>query len=119
MPDDANATLIKALEEVLDLERTALVNGELGVLDQVFPEKEKLVDAINEMHVRDSSELIGVHRKLERNQALLQSASEGIRAVAARMTELRRVRQEFSMYDSAGKRSGFAVRSHSKLEKRA
>lgn len=115
MPND----LIKALEEVLDLERAALVEGDLERLDHMSPEKEKLIGAINEMQVLDSADLIAVQKKLERNQALLTSAADGIRAVAERMSELRRVRQEFTTYDAAGQRSGYPMRGKVKLEKRA
>ena len=119
MTAEPSTTLIKSLEEILDLERTALVDGDLDRLTHMVPEKEKLIGAINDFQVRDSADLIRVQQKVERNQALLNSAADGIRAVAARMAELRRVRQEFSTYGADGQRSGFAVRSHAKLEKRA
>ncbi|WP_171101412.1 flagellar biosynthesis protein FlgN [Ruegeria sp. HKCCD7255] len=111
--------LIKALEEVLDLERSALVQGDLDRLGNMVPEREKLIGAINELQVLDSDELIRVQKKVARNQALLNSAADGIRAVANRMSELRRVRQEFSAYDATGQRSDFALRQKAKLEKRA
>lgn len=119
MQRNPESDLINALEEVLDLERAALVDGKLDRLDHMFPEKEKLIGALNDVQVFDSADLIRVQKKIERNQTLLNSAADGIRAVATRMAELRRVRQEFSTYDSSGQRSGFAVRSHAKLEKRA
>ncbi len=111
--------LIKSLEEVLDLERAALVDGDLERLNHMVPEKEKLIGAINDLQVLSSDDLLRVHQKVERNQALLNSAAEGIRAVANRIAELRRVRQEFSTYGADGQRNGFAVRSQVKLEKRA
>ncbi|WP_170427533.1 flagellar biosynthesis protein FlgN [Ruegeria arenilitoris] len=111
--------LVKSLEEVLDLERNALVEGDLDRLHHTAPEKEKLIGALNDLEVFDSDELMRLQKKVERNQALLNSAAEGIRAVADRMAELRRVRQEFSTYGADGQRSGFAVRHHAKLEKRA
>ncbi len=111
--------LIKSLEEVLDLERAALVDGDLERLNHMVPEKEKLIGAINDLQVLSSDDLSRVHQKVERNQALLNSAAEGIRAVATRMAELRRVRQEFSTYGADGQRNGFTVRGQAKLEKRA
>ncbi len=111
--------LIKSLEELLDLERSALVEGNLEQLDRMTPEKEKLIFEINGMQVRESLQLVQLQKKVERNQALLNSAAEGIRAVATRMSEMRRVRQEFSTYDATGQRSGYAVRIQAKLEKRA
>ncbi|MEM1006400.1 MAG: flagellar biosynthesis protein FlgN [Pseudomonadota bacterium] len=119
MTDDPSTSLIKSLEEVLDLERAALVDGDLDRLGIMAPEKEKLIGAINELNVRDSDELIRVQQKVTRNQALLNSAAEGIRAVATRMAELRRVRQEFSTYNADGRRNGFSVQGSAKLEKRA
>ncbi|WP_120634075.1 flagellar biosynthesis protein FlgN [Ruegeria sp. EL01] len=119
MRPDPNTSLIKSLEEILDLERAALVEGDLDRLTHMVPEKEKLIGAINDLQVRDSDELVRIQSKVERNQALLNSAAEGIRAVAGRMAELRRVRQEFSTYGADGQRSGFTVRGHAKLEKRA
>lgn len=110
---------IKALEDLLETERTALAQGNLDALDQLTPEKEQLISVINDLKVFETEDLIRVQKKVERNQALLNSAAEGIRAVADRMTELRRVRQEFSTYDASGQRNGFAVRARAKLEKRA
>ncbi|KUJ78991.1 flagellar export chaperone FlgN [Ruegeria profundi] len=119
MPTNTDTDLIRSLEDVLDLERTALVDGDLNRLNQVVPEKEKLIDTINELQVFESAELIRLQKKVERNQLLLNSAAEGIRAVADRMAELRRVRQEFTTYGADGQRNGFAVRRNPKLEKRA
>ena len=119
MKPESNSTLIKSLEEVLDLERAALVDGDLDRLTNMVPEKEKLIGAINDLQVLASEDLIRVQQKVQRNQALLNSAADGIRAVAGRMAELRRVRQEFSTYGADGQRSEFTVRHHAKLEKRA
>ncbi len=119
MTSKADKALIKSLEEVLDLERAALVQGDLDRLSSMVPEKEKLIGAINDLQVLESEALIRVQQKAERNQALLNSAAEGIRAVASRMAELRRVRQEFSTYGADGQRSEFAVRGTARLEKRA
>ncbi|WP_299948410.1 flagellar biosynthesis protein FlgN [uncultured Ruegeria sp.] len=110
---------IRALEDLLDLERVALVEGDLGELNRLVPEKESLIDALNELSVMNSGDLVRVQQKVARNQALLSSAAEGIRAVAERMSELRRVRQEFSTYDATGQRNGYALRPQAKLEKRA
>ncbi len=119
MPTKSEPDLLRSLEEVLDLARNALVQGDLDQLGHMMPEKEKLIGAIADLEVRESDELIRLQKKVERNQALLNSAASGIRAVADRMAEMRRVRSEFSTYGADGRRSGFAVRGHAKLEKRA
>ncbi|MEX0306133.1 MAG: flagellar biosynthesis protein FlgN [Ruegeria sp.] len=110
---------IRALEDLLDNERAALIQGDLTDVSRFTPEKETLIGAINDLHVLESDDLSRVQKKVARNQALLNSAAEGIRAVADRMSELRRIKQEFSTYDASGQRNGFALRSQAKLEKRA
>lgn len=110
---------IKDLETLLETERAALVQGNLDTLDQLTSKKEALIGAINDLKVHDTEELVRLQRQVARNQSLLSSAGEGIRAVVDRMSELRRVQQEFSTYDASGQRSGYAVRAHAKLEKRA
>lgn len=110
---------IKDLENLLETERTALVNGNLDALDQLTLKKEELIGAINDLKVYETEDLVRVQRQVARNQSLLGSAGEGIRAVLERMSELRRVQQEFSTYDASGQRSGYTVRAYAKLEKRA
>ena len=119
MPNKSEPDLIKSLEEVLDLERSALVDGDLERLTYVTPQKEELIGAINDLQVFESAELVRLQKKVQRNQTLLNSAAEGIRSVASRVAEMRRVRQEFSTYGADGQRSGFTVRRTAKLEKRA
>ncbi|MEX0319854.1 MAG: flagellar biosynthesis protein FlgN [Ruegeria sp.] len=119
MTHDSSKDLITALEELLDLERSALIDGELDRLGNMMPEKEKLIEAINEQDDIEGRSLTRVHEKITRNQALLNSAMEGIRAVANRMAELRRVSQGLETYDSAGQKQRYPVRMQAKLEKRA
>ncbi len=111
--------LIESLEQLLDRERKSLECGDLDKVSSEAPEKEKLIDALATMQVIETDDLIRVSRKLERNQSLLNSAADGIRAVTDRLAELRRVRQEFSTYDASGQRSGYQMRTRAKLEKRA
>ena len=119
MPTERNADLLKSLESILELERIALTEGDLDRVAYLGREKEKLINAINDLQVFRRDELMRVQGKVSRNQDLLKSAAEGIRSVADRIAELRRVQQEFSTYGADGQRSGFSVRRSAKLEKRA
>ncbi|MGV6804360.1 MAG: flagellar biosynthesis protein FlgN [Ruegeria sp.] len=119
MPNDSAQDLICALEEVLDLERSALVEGGLDRLSSLTPKKENLIGKINSLQVFGNEELLRVQKKVERNQSLLNSAADGIRAAMNRLAEMRKIRQEFTTYDATGQRTGFAMRDKSKLEKRA
>src|SRR6056297_3513111 len=89
--------LIDRLDDLLESERSSLLSGNL----------------------ERGPELESVHRKLMRNQELLDGALDGIRKVAARMAAMRQVRQSLETYDQRGKRQtidGAVVR---KIEKRA
>ena len=119
MKTETPSELIDALDELLDLERTALVEGELERLGALLPEKEKLIERINKLDSVEREALAGVQTKVTRNQSLLNSAMEGIQAVANRMAELRRVRRGLETYDESGRRMQHNTQPSKNLEKRA
>lgn len=119
MPQDIIDTLIDELDELLDAERRALMSGNLDELTRLYENKEKLVANLNALDRLEAKRLEGLQKKMTRNQTLLSSAMEGIRAVADRMAELRRLRQSLSTYDREGKRKQIATPTEQKLEKRA
>lgn len=110
---------IDALDSLLDRERQALMGGELELIAGLMTEKEELIQRINAFDPVDHANLVGVHEKVTRNQALLNSAMDGIRAVANRMAELRRVRAGLETYDSRGKKQSYGIQATTKIEKRA
>ncbi|MBO9450559.1 flagellar export chaperone FlgN [Tropicibacter sp. R16_0] len=119
MKSETPTELIAALDELLDLERAALVDGELERLGVLLPQKEKLIERINTLDSVEREALAGVQSKVSRNQSLLNSAMEGIQAVANRMAELRRVRRGLETYDESGRKMQHNTQVSKKLEKRA
>ncbi len=119
MTHDTIDSMIDDLDALLDSERRALVSGNLDELSQLHERKEKLISALNALDRLEAKALAGVRKKMSRNQALLSSAMEGIRTVADRMAELRRIRQSLSTYDRDGKRHQIPTSTEQKLEKRA
>jgi flagellar biosynthesis/type III secretory pathway chaperone len=111
--------LIDDLDEILNLERTALLEGDLEKLSDLVARKEDLIGALNAIGDLEKETLSQVQEKVTRNQALLTSAMEGIRAVSARMAELRRVRKGLDVYTQAGRKARYGTHGSSKLEKRA
>lgn len=111
--------LIEDLDLLLDSERQALVAGNLDQLPDLLDRKEKLISSLNALDRLEADALNNVRTKMTRNQELLGSAMEGIRAVADRMAELRRIRQSLSTYDRDGKRHQISTSTDQKLEKRA
>lgn len=119
MIDETPRELIDALDDLLEQERAALLKGELDRLGQLLSQKEALIGRINASHVSEQAGLAGLHDKLTRNQALLSSAMEGIRAVANRMADLRDVRRGLKTYDRSGRKIRFGTLADNNVEKRA
>ncbi|MGR3805989.1 flagellar biosynthesis protein FlgN [Marinibacterium profundimaris] len=119
MSRDKIDSLIEELDQLLDAERRALVSGELEELARLHDTKERLVSGLSTLDRMEAAELKDLRDKMTRNQALLDSAMEGIRSVAERMAELRRLRQSLSTYDRDGKRRQYETPTEQKLEKRA
>jgi len=111
--------LIDQLDELLDRERQALIDGDLDFLSRLLTRKESLIIDINTLDALERSQLGGVPDKVARNQVLLNSAMEGIQAVAKRMAELRRVRQGLETYDQKGRKTRLETQSQPSVEKRA
>ena len=119
MPNPNPQALIDDLDLILDQERQALVKGDLDKLAGLLTKKETLINGLNTITDLEREALTQVHGKVSRNQVLLDSAMEGIRAVAVRMAELRRVRKGLDVYDQSGRRTRFSTRGSVSLEKRA
>lgn len=119
MKDDTSQTLIDALDRLLDRERQALLDGDLEKIGQLMPAKEDLVQQLNDLQAHQTDDLAEVHEKVTRNQALLGSALDGIRAVSNRMADLRRVRSGLEIYDRSGQKTKFATSVPASVEKRA
>jgi flagellar biosynthesis/type III secretory pathway chaperone len=119
LTDQTPQAIIDALDVLLEEERGALTNGELDKLEGILARKEDLFDQLNSMTDVDHEALDSVQSKVSRNQALLGSAMQGIKAVANRMAELRKVRKGLDVYNRSGQRTSFATTGSLKLEKRA
>lgn len=119
MTDETHQGLIDALDDLLDREREALLGGKLEQIGDLTSTKEDLIDSINALQPDERLILEMVHQKMTRNQALLNSALDGIRAVANRMADLRRVRSGLETYDRRGNKQTFGTQTSTNVEKRA
>lgn len=114
------ATVILAsLDDLLDRERIALLNGDLDAISRRLREKERLIDALNTLHGDQDEDLSAIRNKAHRNQILLESALSGIRAVADRVAALRRVRDTLETYDQSGRKTAISTLRTGQVEKRA
>lgn len=108
-----------ALDDLLDSERAALLKGKLDEVARLHTRKEALIYALNRFEFEDREMLGPLHSKVERNQALLDSALDGVRSVARRLAAIRRVRQSLDTYDAFGKKQSVDVGQGGAVEKRA
>jgi hypothetical protein len=119
MTNDNPQKLIDELDELLDRERQALFQGDLAQLGRMVSQKDALIGKINSLDTIGRNSLADVHQKAARNQVLLDSALEGIRAVISRMTDLRHVRRGLETYDRTGRKKNVGTQSRNSVEKRA
>jgi len=111
--------IIDDLDRLLDHERQALIDGQLDRIPPLMEQKERLIDRLRDADLLERSHLAAVQSKVTRNQGLLESAMEGIRAVADRMADLRRVRQGLETYDRTGQKTKITTATNTSVEKRA
>ncbi len=121
---EAQQAIIDELDQLLEKEREALLAGDLEQIGRLMELKEQLIDKINSLDAEakaalDRSALSQMQDKMTRNQALLQGAMEGIRAVADRIAGLRRVREGLETYDQAGRKTQHTTGLKGHVEKRA
>lgn len=119
MQSDATQAVIDALDDVLDKERKALLEGDLDTISELLAKKEELFEALREIEFDSVEGLGGLQGKAARNQVLLDGALKGIRAVAERMNTMRQVRKNLETYDRSGRKTTIQSAVEHKVEKRA
>ncbi|MGX0875333.1 hypothetical protein ACSSV4_000005 [Roseovarius sp. MBR-154] len=110
--------LAAQLDALLETERAALLRGDLGAIAAGVAEKERLIAAFEALGPRHVG-LADLQAKVIRNQALFDGALQGIRSVALRIANFRRIRKSMETYDQQGRKQtipGDIVRT---VEKRA
>ena len=112
-------SIIDSLDDLLDGERCALLEGNLDDVARLHTRKEQLIDALNQLDCDDYAELKLLNAKVERNQTLLNTALSGIRSVTRRLAAISRVRQSLDTYDSSGRKNSVKMGVEGSIEKRA
>ena len=83
---------VDSLNDLLDEERVALLDGNLDLIGRMLKRKETLIDSLNDLAKADTKVISDINTKVVRNQLLLESALEGIKSVADRLTSMRQVK---------------------------
>lgn len=119
MTEETTTDHLGALNDLLDAERQALLAGDLEALSDMLTQKESLIEAMSAARDHDAEALRKLDGKVRRNQLLLDGALEGIRNVASRVTELRKLRHSLETYDARGHKRSIELGVESAVEKRA
>ena len=119
MTMERSSALFDALDDLLDEERNALLTCDLDRVGRLLERKEALIEELAALEEFEARALEAVQGKMQRNRDLLNSALEGIRAVASRLAALRRVRSNLDTYDSNGTKRTIEIAKDSAVEKRA
>jgi len=106
------------LDRLLEAERDALLKGELAQLSDLLDQKTDRIGVLNDAPDLEPPVLEALGGKLRRNQQLLDGAMEGIRAVAARLAELREVKGRFETYDASGQKRDILKGGRASVEQR-
>lgn len=119
MTHEISQDAMDALDDLLDEERDALLKGDLDLVGRLVGHKESLIEQLAQSEHAQLEGLMHLDEKFKRNQILLDSALEGIRRVARRLSALRRVRNALDTYDAQGERRTIDMDATASFEKRA
>ena len=118
MTNDVPENIVARLDALVDEEREVLMAGDLQRLAPLLAEKQALIDQLNATDAAAAG-LDALKAKVARNQAMLDGAMQGIRAVTARMSALRKIRQSLETYDETGRRRTIRGDGQHSVERRA
>lgn len=113
-----DTVLADRLQDLLDREKAALLNGDFDSLSALLEEKQSLAQALSGEPLKPN-EVAPLRDGLRRNQELFDQAMAGVRNVAARLGDLNRVRRATSTYDAKGQKQTIDAPAQRRLERRA
>jgi len=119
MTHDTAQDIIDRMDQLLDEERRALLDGDLEAVGTLMERKGAMIDALNALDPGATNRAQSLKSKAQRNQALLDGALEGMRLVTGRLTALRRIRRTLETYDRSGQKTSVSDVIEHKVEKRA
>lgn len=115
MTTDPKADPIAALEDVLRMERNALLNGDLDQIPMIVERKQQVFETLEGA---DRARLAGLMQLAEDNQQLVSAALKGIRAAQLRLSQIRNAASSLESYDKNGQARTIGAETSS-LERRA
>ena len=102
--DKKNA--VDAMEDLLDREREAILEGRFDLLGRLIEQKTRQVNALNPKDL-DEKSLMRLRDQGQRNARLLEAMREGIEAVQQRLANLQGAGAALEIYEADGRRTKF------------
>lgn len=118
MPQSDPDRLAEEIEEILDSERIALLNGNLSEVARLSGAKEGFLDPRSLAKI-NPTRLKRIKALSTRNQRLLGASLQAVRAVRERLGHLRTGSRQLNTYDRDGTRRSLDTNSSGTLERRA
>jgi len=119
MNERSSRDAVTSVFDVLEAEGHAITLGDLDGVAMMDDEKEILIEQIGVEYIAEHAMLLQLQEHLTSNQALLQSALDGIKSVSERMAFLKKVRRGLETYDRSGRKNAAKFGGGGTLEKRA
>lgn len=103
MNDDTIIETLDDLQQTLEAERSALLDGRFEDLSDTATRKEQLLDALSSGDLNDmQDELQNLRQKLAENERLLSAAQMGFSQANKRLTDIREAIGQLKTYNGAG-----------------
>ena len=100
-----------SLEDLLDRERLAVLDGRFDVLERMTAEKERLLRSVA-LDGASAESLARLRRKTERNSQLLDAMRAGVVAAQDRLKAMQKKKDPLQTYDSTGRKSAIRGATH-------
>ncbi len=110
-------SLVDIVEDLLDRERQAVLDGNLDGLTRLIPEKIRLMERMAQIR-QPIGKIDRLKNKALQNKRLLEAVARGIESVSAHVTGLKTDKPPLRTYDATGA-SKEILQHRSTLEKRA
>ncbi|MGX9355978.1 flagellar biosynthesis protein FlgN [Roseobacteraceae bacterium S113] len=118
MVKESKNDLVDEVSELLEQERQALLSGDLEAIGEMMDRKTELLEKLENAGEESLEQLTSLRETALRNQQLLDHALQGIKSVADRLAEMRKVRAQLDTYGADGNKMTFYTARHS-VERRA
>lgn len=110
--------MFKMLEELLDKERAAILEGAFEDIGKIASHKERLLDR-HKLDPPDPKILNRLRQKSQRNHHLLAAVIRGVKSVTSRLENLHSGPDGLNTYDKTGQRTTLKGSNHRTLQHRA